>query len=332
MIDRLFRLLAAIVLVAAGSTAVAASPASAASCATASGVTVVVDFQELGGGVQQLCDAGGSGKYASTVFGESGFSLTRVQREQGFVCRVNNAPSSAQESCVNTPPADAYWGLWWSNGTSGTWTYASAGVDSQKVPAGSSVALSWNGSSTKSPPRSTPPSHAASPSPSATPRPTPSAASPSPGAHGGTPGHATDGPQGHSTGSNPDADSASDNSSATGTETLASSPSASAAGALPSPRAAHAPHAAQREPGRREHPAHHRARDQREKALASPSPSPSAGSLNASAARRPLVSADPAEAGGEVLPAWVAPAGLIALFVAAGGIVFVRRRRGVSGP
>jgi hypothetical protein len=271
MTDRIFRLLAAIVLVAAGSTAVAASPASAAACTTASGVTVVVDFHELGGGVQQLCDAGGGGKYASTVFGESGFSLTRVQREQGFVCRVNNAPSSAQESCVSTPPADAYWGLWWSNGTSGTWTYASAGVDSQTVPAGSSVALSWNGSSTKSPPRSTPPSHAAS-------------------------------------------------------------PSASGAGALPSPRAPHAPHAAQQEPSRREHPAHHRARDQREKALASPSPSPSSGSLNASAARRPLVSADKSEAGGEVLPVWLAPAGLVALFAAAGGIALVRRRRGVTGP
>jgi hypothetical protein len=328
MIDRLLRLLAAIVLVAAGSTAVAASPASAASCATASGVTVVVDFHELGGGVQQLCDAGGGGKYASTVFGESGFSLTRVQREQGFVCRVNNAPTTDQESCVNTPPADAYWGLWWSNGTSGTWTYASAGVDSQKVPAGSSVALSWNGSSTKSPPRSTPPSHAASPSPSATPKPTPSAASPSPGAHGGTPGHATDGSRGHSAAKDPSAGSASDNGTAAETRTSASSP---AAGASPSPRASRAAHAAQREPTRRDHPAGKGARDQREKAQASPSLSPSGGSRPASAAQRSLVSADKSEAGGEVLPAWLAPAVLVSLFAAAGGIALVRRRRGVSG-
>ena len=54
-----------------------------------------------------------------------GFSLTYVQRQPGFVCRINGAPAS--DPCVNTPPADAYWGLWWSDGKSGSWTYSSVG-------------------------------------------------------------------------------------------------------------------------------------------------------------------------------------------------------------
>ena len=107
-----------------------------------------------------MCLEDGAGKYAATQFDDAGFTLTPVQNEQGFVCRVDGKP--ANDPCVNTPPADAYWGLWWSDGKSGTWTYASSGVGSLKVPAGGSVALSWNGSSTKSVPGATPPANAAS--------------------------------------------------------------------------------------------------------------------------------------------------------------------------
>ncbi|MGZ4456328.1 MAG: hypothetical protein ACXVGM_19035, partial [Oryzihumus sp.] len=106
--------LAAAVLVTAAVGLLPTAPAQAAACSTGSGVTVVVDFHELGGGVQQVCDAGGAGEDAATQFTESGFSLTRVQRQPGFVCRVDGAPSS--DPCQNTPPADAYWGLWWSDG------------------------------------------------------------------------------------------------------------------------------------------------------------------------------------------------------------------------
>jgi hypothetical protein len=40
--------------------------------------------------------------------------------------------------------------------------------------------------------------------------------------------------------------------------------------------------------------------------------------------------AHPSDAGGEALPVWLAPAGIAALFVAAGGTALVRRRRGAS--
>jgi hypothetical protein len=138
--------------------------AQAATCGTAHGVTVVVDFHQLGGGVQTACDRGGAGQYADQQVTDVGHTLTYAQREPGFVCRVDGSPST--DPCVNTSPADAYWSLWWSDGKSGTWSYSSTGLASLKVPAGGYVALSWQGSSAKAPPRLTPKAHGSAPPPS----------------------------------------------------------------------------------------------------------------------------------------------------------------------
>ena len=161
------RLAAALGLVAAGLVLQSQAPAAAAGCSGSTGVTVVVDHHQLGGGVQQACDADGGGKAASTVFPDSGFALSYVQRQPGFVCRVSGAPAS--DPCVNTPPAGAYWSLWWSDGKSGTWTYSSTGVGSLKVPDGGYVAFSWQGQDGKAAPGVTPTPRAASSSPSPSP-------------------------------------------------------------------------------------------------------------------------------------------------------------------
>ena len=143
-------------------------PASAAACSSASGVTVVVDPHGLGGGVHTICDGDGGGVKASTLFTRNGFDLTYVQRQPGFVCRVDGAPAS--DPCVNTPPADAYWGLFWSDGTTGTWSYATAGAAALTIPDGGYVAFSWQGSTAKALPGVTPTARAStSPSPSASP-------------------------------------------------------------------------------------------------------------------------------------------------------------------
>ena len=112
-------------------------------CAGDSGVTVVVDFQQLGGGAQAGCDPAGGGRVAAAVFPAVGFPLTDVQQTPGFTCRVSGQPAS--DPCVRTPPATAYWSLWWSDGRSGTWSYATVGVNSLKVPEGGYVAFSWQG-------------------------------------------------------------------------------------------------------------------------------------------------------------------------------------------
>lgn len=160
---------AAVALVAAAAGVGYAEPAQADACADADGVTVVVDFHELGGGVSQVCDPDGGGHSAAKLFTDNGFPLTYVSRQPGFVCRVSGKP--ADDPCVNTPPSDAYWGLFWSDGKSGSWTYSTVGAGSQKVPDGGYVAFSWQGDAGKSLPGVTPRKHGSG-KPTKTPEPT----------------------------------------------------------------------------------------------------------------------------------------------------------------
>ena len=150
--------------------AATATPPAAAACSDAKGVTVVVDFHDLGGGLQQTCDADGGGRDGASLFVRAGYELTPVQRQPSFVCRINGLP--ADDPCVNTPPADAYWTLWWSDGTNGRWSYSTVAASSLKIPEGGYVAFSWNRGSGQDKPGMTPTAQAAS-SASATPKPTP---------------------------------------------------------------------------------------------------------------------------------------------------------------
>lgn len=153
----LSRIVAAATLAAAAYAGIPAAPVAAAGCSSADGVTVVVDFHELGGGVQTACVADGGGQTAAELFPAAGFPLDYVQRQPGFVCRVSGKP--ADNPCVNTPPADAYWGLYWSDGKSGRWTYATSGAGGQHVPDGGYVGFSWQGGGDSTPPGSSPTPH-----------------------------------------------------------------------------------------------------------------------------------------------------------------------------
>ena len=142
-----------VVLVVAGAGFVPA-PATAAGYCSGSGVSVVVDFGALGGGVAKDCDGSGN-RNAAKAFENTGHHLTRLQSQQAFVCRVDGLPTAEKEACVVTPPSDAYWGLYWSDGTSG-WKYSSLAVDSLNVPAGATVAFSWQNGGTADPPGTAP--------------------------------------------------------------------------------------------------------------------------------------------------------------------------------
>lgn len=156
---RLGGLLASAV-VAVGLVALVPSAASAAACTKGTGVTVVVDGNQLGG-LSTTCVPGG-GSSATSAFSSAGVSLRYASRMPGFVCRVNNQPTS--DPCVNTSPSTAYWSLWWSKGD-GTWTYSSLGVQSLSIPKGGWVAWSWQGQSATSAPSVTPQGPAAKPAP-----------------------------------------------------------------------------------------------------------------------------------------------------------------------
>ncbi len=146
-------------------TATAPAPAgaaagSAAACSGATGVTVIVDFNELDGGITAACDADGAGKSASEVFVDAGYPLTYVQQDPGFVCTISSKPADAP--CARTPPPTAYWSLWWSNGESGRWVYATSGVNTLEVPDGGYLAFAWHqGSGNAAPPDANPTAHQA---------------------------------------------------------------------------------------------------------------------------------------------------------------------------
>jgi hypothetical protein len=171
---RLAGLVAATVLVAAagaGIVSVSAPPAAAAACSGSSGVTVVVDHGALGGGIDQVCSASGGGKAASSILEGAGFSLTYVQQQPGFVCRINGQPSS--DPCVRTPPTDAYWGLFWSDGRSGSWSYSSVAAGSLTIPDGGYVGFAWQNGGQHAPGvPATAHSGGPTPTPSAAPSPT----------------------------------------------------------------------------------------------------------------------------------------------------------------
>ena len=202
------RLLAgAAVLAVAAAPAAPAGPAAATQgrCAPGTGVTVVVDYGPIGGGVVMACDPDGAGKSAAEVVTDAGFSLQYVSSQPGFVCRVNGQPGEADEDCGGTPPPDAYWGLFWSDADPETWAYSSEGAGSLDVPEGGSIGWRFQDGGDREVPSAPPtakantpsaqpqPSKSPSPQPagpsdaaSPTPTPTPSASVP-PGTSGSSP-------------------------------------------------------------------------------------------------------------------------------------------------
>ncbi len=144
-----------------------AAPSEAASgrCAKGTGVTVVVDYGPLGGGVVLACDPDGAGRAASEVMARTGFDLTYVNNQPGFVCRIQGKPDESQESCGQTPPADAYWGLFWSDGDPATWRYSSQGAGSLDVPEGGSIGWRFQDGGDREDPGAPPTAAATTPSP-----------------------------------------------------------------------------------------------------------------------------------------------------------------------
>ncbi|WP_341716475.1 hypothetical protein QQG74_20970 [Micromonospora sp. FIMYZ51] len=169
----------------------AVAAGSAGYCPDTGGVTVVVDFKELGGGTVVRC-ALGDQTTGLAALKNAGFQITGTLRwGEGFVCRIGGKPSASEEKCVDTPPASAYWSYWHApNG--GSWTYSDKGVLNRKPPAGSfegwSFSLNRNSDNAPRPavaptrpappPRTTPPAPPSRTTPPALPGRTTAPASP----------------------------------------------------------------------------------------------------------------------------------------------------------
>jgi hypothetical protein len=109
-------------------------------------VTVAVDFTTFGGKVQVRC-APGTPATGVAALQQAGFTPAGTATYGlAFVCRINNRPSAAQQACVTTPPANAYWAYYHANKGATTWTYTATGPSSYKPAQGSIEAWAFGNS------------------------------------------------------------------------------------------------------------------------------------------------------------------------------------------
>lgn len=127
-------------------------------CPNANGVTVVIDFQELGGTTIVRC-APGDQATGLTALKNAGIQIAGTNRwGESFICRIEGKPGPDSEPCIDTPPASAYWSYWHSP-NAGNWTYSQWGVTNRKPPPGSFEGWSFSKDKTETtnpPPRVAP--------------------------------------------------------------------------------------------------------------------------------------------------------------------------------
>ena len=150
-------------------------------CPGTTGVTVVVDYQALGGGVMVHCAAGSPATGFKALIA-AGFDVEEVRNVPGFLCRIDGSPGLGRDPCINTPPAGAYWSYWHA-ARGGSWSSSQEGGKTRTPPVGSVDGWSFSDDGSPgdaSPPRIDPPAATATPKP-VTPKPvTPKPASPTP--------------------------------------------------------------------------------------------------------------------------------------------------------
>ncbi len=123
-----------------------AAPATASpisSCTASVGAIVAVDFGHWGGPVVRGCDAAPTTGY--NLLHNGGFTTTGTTHDgPAFICRIANPafssgtqyPTPAQDACVVTPPATAYWSYWIALKGATTWSYSPSGATGDVPKAG----------------------------------------------------------------------------------------------------------------------------------------------------------------------------------------------------
>ncbi|WP_433158037.1 hypothetical protein [Kribbella sp. CA-247076] len=140
---RLTAVLAGLLLIAAPLHASAVDPSRGTPgfCPTDEGVTVVIDFQALGGTTIVRCAPGpvGPGFTGHSALVDAGIQLQGTRRwGEAFICRLENRPGPNEvvpiagrpkykEPCIDTPPASGYWSYWHAT-NGGQWQYSQWGV------------------------------------------------------------------------------------------------------------------------------------------------------------------------------------------------------------
>ena len=96
---------------------------------------MAVSLGHWGGPVLRSCATTPTTGYA--MLNQGGWHTTGTEHDgPGFICRIGYSgyqggtqyPSPAQQACVQTPPASAYWTFWQAGPGQNTWTYSQAGA------------------------------------------------------------------------------------------------------------------------------------------------------------------------------------------------------------
>lgn len=145
---RLLRGLAALGLttaaVAATGTPAAADPWPMGRCTTGSGAVLAVDFSHWGGPVLRACGSTPTTGYE--LLNQGGWRTTGTGHDgPAFICRIGYSgyksgkqyPTAAEDDCVLTPPASAYWSYWHADPGAHGWTYSQLGAMLYKPRPGS---------------------------------------------------------------------------------------------------------------------------------------------------------------------------------------------------
>ncbi|RJQ77301.1 hypothetical protein [Amycolatopsis panacis] len=136
-------------------------------CPDENGVTVIVDFQGLGGDPLIRC-APGPQENGLTALQNAGLELAGSGKYGlALLCKIENKP--ADQSCTGMPPENATWSFWTAT-NGGKWESSQVGVQGWKPPAGSFEG--WSFAIGKSytdypPPRTAPVRKANDPAPAA---------------------------------------------------------------------------------------------------------------------------------------------------------------------
>lgn len=132
---------------AAGSRPASADPVTGVACGPGEGVTVVVDFSSLGGGVRIGCAPG------EQATGFSALTAAGFARDSGpvagSVCTIDGLPAEGYPYCWST---GGYWS-YWKKARGGAWGFASVGGGAGPVPVDAVEGWSWAGGFTATAPR-----------------------------------------------------------------------------------------------------------------------------------------------------------------------------------
>jgi hypothetical protein len=121
-----------------------AGPLPTGQCTTTSGVILAVDLSHFGGPLLRSCGSTPTTGYA--LLNQGGWRTTGTQHDgPAFICRIGYSgyqggtqyPTPAQDACVLTPPASAYWSYWHADPGQDTWSYSQLGAMSYRPKPGS---------------------------------------------------------------------------------------------------------------------------------------------------------------------------------------------------